>query len=197
MERPAQYRYSAYTSFFMQPTCSVKQDDATYPQALCLSVSPTWCHRLAQHPRETGTTSSPDWHNILMGLAQHPHEMKLAQRKQQQQKQLKNKQTKKRWQQPLLFQKYFTPRNVCTVSFVIRRTSMQLRTAAAISKTSVSIMPQLGANYTSLALSLPRCHLKTTDKNAKFQILQPFSFLPVLASERMSVKTHSNRSIFV
>ena len=39
-----------------------------------------------------------------------------------------------------------------------------------------------------LTLPLPRCHLKTNDNNAKFEIHTPF-FVLVLPSEKISVKT--------
>ena len=42
-----------------------------------------------------------------------------------------------------------------------------------------------------LTLLLPEYHLKTTDKNVKFDILKPFFFFLILASDRISVKTHS------
>ena len=50
----------------------------------------------------------------------------------------------------------------------------------------------------TLTLSLPRCHLKTNDKNAKFEIRMPFFvFVLALASERISVKTHSIKNRFI
>ena len=47
-----------------------------------------------------------------------------------------------------------------------------------------------------LTPSLPWCHLKTTNKNAKFKTLQPlnFVFFFALACERIFIKTHTIES---
>ena len=45
--------------------------------------------------------------------------------------------------------------------------------------------------FTQLTPTLPRCHLKTTIKSAKFQTLKAFCFLFWLACERIFIKRHS------
>ena len=54
----------------------------------------------------------------------------------------------------------------------------------------------VGDSAFCLTLSLPRCYLKTKNSNAKFKILTPL-FIFTIASERISVKTHSIKSRFV
>ena len=56
--------------------------------------------------------------------------------------------------------------------------------------------PQYFKICCSWTLSLPWCHLKMNEQNAKFEILTPF-FVLVLASGRISVKAHSTNSRFV
>ena len=49
----------------------------------------------------------------------------------------------------------------------------------------------------TLTLSLPRCHFKTTNKSAKYEILQPSLSFSALVCGRISVRMHSNESTFV
>ena len=48
-----------------------------------------------------------------------------------------------------------------------------------------------------LTLSLPLCHLKTTSKRMKLQILKQFSFLFCVTREKIDIKTHRTESRFV
>ena len=48
-----------------------------------------------------------------------------------------------------------------------------------------------------LTLSLRRCHLKTTSKRVKFQILKHFSFLFRITRDRVGIKTLRTESTFV
>ena len=49
----------------------------------------------------------------------------------------------------------------------------------------------------NLTLSLPWCHLKTTSKRVKFQILRHFSFRFHITRERVGIKTHRTKWTFV
>ena len=51
--------------------------------------------------------------------------------------------------------------------------------------------------WLKVTLSLPWCHLKTTSKRVKFQILKHFSFLFHITRERVGIKTHRTESRFV
>ena len=48
-----------------------------------------------------------------------------------------------------------------------------------------------------LTLSLPLCHLKTTSKRMKLQILKQFCFLFCVTREKIDIKTHRTESTFV
>ena len=49
----------------------------------------------------------------------------------------------------------------------------------------------------SLTPSLPWCHLKTTNKEAKFEMLSLFAIFFALACERIFIETHSTENRFV
>ena len=48
-----------------------------------------------------------------------------------------------------------------------------------------------------LTPSLPWCHLKTTNKSRKFEVLKPFCMFFALACERILIKTHTIEIRFV